>query len=180
MLKGGGKSGGGFFNFLGSIGSAIFGSFGGGSGFVPPVGASLSAGPFAHGGSFTVGGSPGIDNNVVAFRASRGERVTITPPGNATAGKATAGNATGETTIIVNNYGNDEVQVGTGQGLSGNQLVEIIIGAVRADMGRGGFDGVRCPERRRPSEGHYADHQLGGNGAAPRRCVGATFGTAPI
>jgi hypothetical protein len=35
---------------------------------------------FQHGGSFTVGGRPGPDQNLVAFRATQGERVTITPP----------------------------------------------------------------------------------------------------
>lgn len=35
---------------------------------------------FADGGSFTVGGKSGIDQNVVAFRASKGEQVTITNP----------------------------------------------------------------------------------------------------
>lgn len=36
---------------------------------------------FASGGSFTVGGRSGTDANVVAFRATRGERVDVTPPG---------------------------------------------------------------------------------------------------
>ena len=36
---------------------------------------------FANGGSFEVGGGPGIDANLVAFRATRGERVTISKPG---------------------------------------------------------------------------------------------------
>ena len=40
---------------------------------------AFGAGGFQHGGSFTVGGRPGADANLVAFRASRGERVTITP-----------------------------------------------------------------------------------------------------
>jgi len=34
---------------------------------------------FQHGGQFTVGGKPGVDQNLVAFRASRGEVVTVTP-----------------------------------------------------------------------------------------------------
>lgn len=38
---------------------------------------------FADGGAFTVGGAPGIDRNLVAFRASRGERVEVTPAGRA-------------------------------------------------------------------------------------------------
>ena len=39
--------------------------------------------PFQHGGSFTVGGKSGIDKNLVAFRASKGEQVTVSPKGNA-------------------------------------------------------------------------------------------------
>jgi hypothetical protein len=35
---------------------------------------------FASGGSFIVGGSPGVDTNQVRFKASRGERVTIQTP----------------------------------------------------------------------------------------------------
>ncbi len=41
---------------------------------------------FQHGGSFMVGGSGGADSQTVAFRASPGERVTVTPPGRAAAG----------------------------------------------------------------------------------------------
>jgi hypothetical protein len=37
---------------------------------------------FQHGGQFTVGGKPGVDQNLVAFRASRGEVVTVTPTSN--------------------------------------------------------------------------------------------------
>jgi tape measure domain-containing protein len=35
---------------------------------------------FAHGGQFRVGGQPGRDQNLVAFRASRGEEVTVRTP----------------------------------------------------------------------------------------------------
>ncbi len=62
---GGGGLGGLFSGILSGLGSAL---------------SSILPG-FAHGGSFTVGGVGGIDNNVVAFRASRGERVTVEPPG---------------------------------------------------------------------------------------------------
>lgn len=40
---------------------------------------------FATGGAFTVGGSPGIDSNLVMFKATRGERVTVTRPGQSPA-----------------------------------------------------------------------------------------------
>lgn len=43
---------------------------------------------FAHGGSFTVGGVGGVDRNLVAFRATRGERVDITPAGQSGRGGA--------------------------------------------------------------------------------------------
>ncbi len=41
---------------------------------------TLSGSNFQHGGSFTVGGQ-GVDQTPVSFMATRGERVTITPPG---------------------------------------------------------------------------------------------------
>ena len=37
---------------------------------------------FQHGGQFQVGGKPGVDQNLVAFRATRGEVVTVTPTSN--------------------------------------------------------------------------------------------------
>lgn len=66
-LMGGGKSGGGLFDF-GGIFDVIFGSGG-----VPG---------FKDGGSFRVGGMSGIDRNLVSFRASKGEIVDIRKPGN--------------------------------------------------------------------------------------------------
>lgn len=41
---------------------------------------------FANGGTFTVGGAGGVDSQVVAFRATPGERVDVTPPGRAAGG----------------------------------------------------------------------------------------------
>jgi hypothetical protein len=49
---------------------AIGGDFGGGGDLIPA---------FATGGSFTVGGSGAIDSQIVRFRASPDERVTVTP-----------------------------------------------------------------------------------------------------
>ncbi|RSU21200.1 phage tail tape measure protein [Sphingomonas koreensis] len=66
-LLGGGKSGGGLFDF-GSILGSIFNP-GGTPGF-------------KDGGSFRVGGMSGIDRNLVSFRASKGEIVDIRKPGN--------------------------------------------------------------------------------------------------
>lgn len=59
-----GKKGGGLD--VGKIGGAISGLFGG---FKLPG--------FSTGGSFKVGGAPGLDKNVVAFRATKGEMVDI-------------------------------------------------------------------------------------------------------
>lgn len=41
---------------------------------------------FATGGSFTVGGRPGTDNNLISFRATKGEMVNITRPGQSRGG----------------------------------------------------------------------------------------------
>lgn len=57
-------------------------------------GSALGLPGFAGGGSFTVGGNGGIDSQLVAFRATPGEQVTVG-----------ANQQTGGHTIIVNNYG---------------------------------------------------------------------------
>ena len=62
----GGGGGGGFGGFLTSLIGGIFG--GGGLGF-------------ATGGGFNVGGGGGVDSQLVAFRASPGERVEVKRPG---------------------------------------------------------------------------------------------------
>jgi hypothetical protein len=36
---------------------------------------------FQHGGQFMVGGQSGVDKNLVVFKATKGEMVTVTPPG---------------------------------------------------------------------------------------------------
>lgn len=65
--------------------------FGGGGGAAAGAGADaytgslVDAGAFASGGSFVVGGGPGVDTNLIKFRATAGERVTITPSGQGTA-----------------------------------------------------------------------------------------------
>lgn len=58
---------------LGKVTSSLGNLFG-------PTALQLS-GPFASGGSFTVGGAGGTDSQNVAFRATPGELVTVTPPG---------------------------------------------------------------------------------------------------
>lgn len=48
------------------------------------TGSLVEAGAYASGGSFVVGGGPGVDTNLIKFRATAGERVTITPSGQGT------------------------------------------------------------------------------------------------
>ena len=85
-----GSSSGGGGGLFGSIGSAIGGIFGGsksslgGNAAVSAAAAGVNWNDlpgFATGGSFKVGGMSGIDNNLVAFRATRGEMVDIRKPG---------------------------------------------------------------------------------------------------
>lgn len=63
------------------VAKAFAGAFtgGAGSGFGEDI-------AMQHGGDFTVGGSGGIDSQHVRFWATPGERVTVTPPGQAGAG----------------------------------------------------------------------------------------------
>jgi TP901 family phage tail tape measure protein len=68
---------------------------------------------FQHGGSFTVGGSGGADSQTVAFRATPGERVSVTRPGG-------GGGGGGGTTIIVQ-----------GSLVSERQLSEVIVEVMR-------------------------------------------------
>lgn len=66
-IFGGGGGGGGIGGFLTSL---IGGIFGGGGGL-----------GFATGGGFNVSGKGGVDSQLVAFRASPGERVEVKRPG---------------------------------------------------------------------------------------------------
>jgi hypothetical protein len=81
---------------LNSFVDSLFGAKGsamGGSGFLGGIG-SLIGGlfGFAEGGSFTVGGSGGTDSQLVAFRASPDERVSIEKPGRSGGGGAVSVN----------------------------------------------------------------------------------------
>lgn len=78
-----------FFNWGRGLGGSVGTGFG-------TVGSRIGLPGFATGGSFTVGGMGGIDSQLVAFRATPGERVSITPPGRMGAGGAMA--------VVVNNY----------------------------------------------------------------------------
>ncbi|EQA96854.1 tape measure protein [Sphingobium baderi] len=81
---------GGLSNVLGGVfgGNPLAGSLTTASNNVASLAANVGKSPFADlpgfatGGSFRVGGVPGIDKNVVAFKATRGEMVDIRKPGN--------------------------------------------------------------------------------------------------
>lgn len=95
---GGGSSGGGALGFLGKIGGAIAGVFGGTAGAT--AGASAGSGSamsaffpgFATGGEFKVGGSGGTDSQLVAFRASPDETVSVRRPDQMQTAGATINN----------------------------------------------------------------------------------------
>lgn len=100
--KGSGGGGGGILAGIGKALGIVSGAIGGGN--LTPVDTSswgnlnLSSQAFdpgalpafATGGSFRVGGMSGVDANVVAFRATKGEMVDIRRPGNDNAGGAPA------------------------------------------------------------------------------------------
>lgn len=98
----GGKSKSGWLSTILDIGAGLLGSFGSGTGSIgkgisaasnrellrnlPPIVNPISEGSmalqrFQHGGEFSVGGAGGTDSQLVAFRASPGERVSVTPSG---------------------------------------------------------------------------------------------------
>lgn len=75
-------AGGGWKDKVGGVLDLIGGAGGGlgkWGGFAASVFKALPG--FANGGNFTVGGMGGIDSNLVAFRATRGEQVSVTRPG---------------------------------------------------------------------------------------------------
>lgn len=74
LFKSFGNSSGGGLDW-GKIGSSVAGMFGG-----------KKLPGFATGGTFKVGGSAGLDKNVVAFRATKGEMVDIRRPGQGLSG----------------------------------------------------------------------------------------------
>jgi len=104
----GGESGGGLF---GSIASSLIGSLTGGLGGMFSSGLSGAAAGnqglglalqgfagFAKGGSFEVGGDGATDSGLVAFKATRGEQVTVSKP-NQTSGGGASYNVTQNITI---------------------------------------------------------------------------------
>ena len=112
---------------LGAAGGGAAAGFAGatGTGFAPG-----SFGGFAHGGSFKVGGAGGVDQNLVAFRATRGERVDVTPAGG------------GEGGVLIQVINNTPVKTReeTATGSNGEQVKRLIIDEVGKATARGELD----------------------------------------
>lgn len=128
----GGFGGGGILGQLGSL-------FGGGD----PTGAYRSLGvsaadfalaPYAHGGSFMVGGSGGTDSQVVAFKASPDERVTIETPGQRS-GAGGSGSVVVNAPITFQVYGDPDRRM---MSQVASQAMEQVKGQIFRELGRGG------------------------------------------
>ncbi len=132
----GGGGGGLFGGLIGAIVPALVGaaitSFAAPTGFVPPVGAPLSAGAFAHGGSFTVGGRGGQDANLVSFKATRGENVTVTPPGQQSGGNTYFIDASGADPAAIARLEGALLQI-AGPGKIERRAVSAVVAARRKD-----------------------------------------------
>lgn len=114
----GGLGAGGGAGGIGGLISGLISGGGGGAaagfgGFAGSA-ADLSLLNFQHGGSFDVGGSGGPDSQVVAFRATPGEKVQINPPGQSSGGN------------VIN------INVNVPAGTSGNSAQQIAFEAGRA------------------------------------------------
>jgi hypothetical protein len=82
---------------------------------------------FASGGEFEVGGSGGTDSALVAFRATPGERVSVTPANDR---GAAGGGAV--TNVNVHNYSGSQAQVSQSSNPQGGKNIEVIIGEMNA------------------------------------------------
>lgn len=149
----------------GAVGSLLGGGAGGGLGAGGSIGSIVggifgSLLGFADGGRFVVGGAGGVDSQVVAFRATPGESVSVRTPAqdralemmlaeaNRRPSQAPQAAAAGPTTVVVqnpititNNTG-EPVETRRTQGPGGTTMTEIIVGEVRGALSRGELDGV--------------------------------------
>lgn len=126
---------------LNSINSGLFGNKSSGGGLFGNIFGGLFKGfpGFATGGSFEVGGRGGIDNNLVAFRATKGEQVSITPPGR----RGAAGNSVGavhfSTHIDASGSNMSEAQLNEILDRRDRELKASITPTIRDAMSRGQF-----------------------------------------
>jgi uncharacterized protein YukE len=101
----------------------LSGSLGGGTsgGFLSGLFGALPG--FATGGSFNVGGAGGIDSQLVAFRASPNENVSITKPGQSSSGGSDV-----DVIIVNESNGAATVQRGeSGTGSNGRQFQKLYV-----------------------------------------------------
>lgn len=117
-----------------------------------PLPAGNAAARFATGGSFTVPGSGGTDSRMVAFRATPGERVSVTRPDQ---GSGASGGRTGNTYVTVNAPPGTKAETEE-RTVGGDNFVDIILSTVDKGMSEGKFDsslgsnfGVRRGVKRR-------------------------------
>jgi tape measure domain-containing protein len=87
---------------------------------------------FANGGQFQVGGSGGTDSQLVAFRASPNETVSVRRPDQVGSSRPVVN--------VYNNVGNTEVQTRESTQPDGTPLLEVFISEVKREIGAGGFD----------------------------------------
>lgn len=127
-------------NFVSGGLSAVAGIFSGGAGLGGGQAGSGETGPFAgliaagaagftgfdSGGSFVVNGLGGIDRNLVSFRASRGERVTIETPEQQRA------RGTGPVVVNVINNAGVEAEQREEPLPGGGRKIDVIIGGMVA------------------------------------------------
>ena len=95
----------GGFGFGGAVGSGILG------GFQNLLG-------FRSGGGFTVGGSGGVDKSLVAFRATRGERVTVDKDG---------GRRGGDVNVFVENHTGGQVTTSKRRNANGGLDLRVVV-----------------------------------------------------
>lgn len=128
---------------------SLFSSFGGGgedSGKGGLIGGAVKGLiGFERGGAFRVGGSGGADSQLVAFKASPDETVTVETPGQRGGGRRAI--------INLHNYGVDVTPTST-VGPSGDEIIDIVARRVAQDFATGG-------PVSRSAEQHYALRRRG-------------------
>ena len=103
-----------------------FSGFGDGGGDGGGLFAGWKLPGFASGGSFKVGGSGGIDSQLVAFRASPDERVTVTRPDQAMGG--------GDVTVHIHNNAGASVAANSSRGADGGLRLDVVIDEQAANL----------------------------------------------
>ncbi len=99
-------------------------------GFVSSVVGTSTLAGFATGGSFTVGGNGGVDSQVVAFKATPGERVSVSTPGK-------VASASGGVFVSVHNYSSAQATTRTTDSPEGPQIDILIEDVVERSLDGG-------------------------------------------